>query len=127
MQEHLYDGHGCLLRWIDDYLYLSTRREKVESFLTRLNRGFSAYGCFITPSKTVVNFDTSQGTNDSLFLLALSFFFFFFHSGLNGFSSLPFLFIIFLSQEMKRALFFVRMAQNSFLGAACCSTQPHSR
>jgi len=68
MQEHLNDDHGCLLRWIDDYLYLSTRREKVESFLTRLNRGFSAYGCFITPSKTVVNFHTSQGTNDSLLL-----------------------------------------------------------
>lgn len=46
-----------LLRFIDDFLFLSTSKQQASSFLSRLQRGFHDYNCYMNEDKFGVNFD----------------------------------------------------------------------
>ncbi|KAF9600096.1 hypothetical protein IFM89_002569 [Coptis chinensis] len=50
----------ALLRFIDDFLFISTSKEQATSFFTRLQRGFRDYSCFINESKSCMNFDLGE-------------------------------------------------------------------
>lgn len=46
-----------LLRFIDDFLFISTSKKQAASFFSRLQRGFRNYNCFMNDDKFSVNFD----------------------------------------------------------------------
>ncbi|KAM1124246.1 hypothetical protein ACFX2H_039310 [Malus domestica] len=46
-----------LLRFIDDFLFISTSRNQAAGFFTRLQRGFRDYNCYMNEKKFCVNFD----------------------------------------------------------------------
>ncbi|GJJ08683.1 hypothetical protein Clacol_002902 [Clathrus columnatus] len=48
-----------LCRLVDDYLFITTSLEKAEHFLLMMSQGHPEYGCFITPEKTLLNFDSN--------------------------------------------------------------------
>ncbi|RHZ61724.1 hypothetical protein Glove_346g37 [Diversispora epigaea] len=48
---------GIMLRFLDDFLYISTNKEKVVKFITAMHKGHPKYGCFINDKKSLVNFD----------------------------------------------------------------------
>ncbi|OWM83257.1 hypothetical protein CDL15_Pgr012738 [Punica granatum] len=59
---HLEDESACssrflLLRFTDDFLFLSTSREQAASLLSRLRRGFREFNCQMNEKKFSVNFD----------------------------------------------------------------------
>ncbi len=45
-----------LLRLIDDFLLITTSRDKAQCFMTMMQSGFKEYGVAVNPSKTLVNF-----------------------------------------------------------------------
>ena len=47
---------SILLRWIDDFLYITTDLQLAESFFEKMAAGFEDYGTRCNPAKTVVNF-----------------------------------------------------------------------
>nr|KAJ3421597.1 hypothetical protein HK105_002997 [Polyrhizophydium stewartii] len=51
------DPHTILLRYVDDFLMMTTSKERAVRFVERMHQGFPEYGCAISPSKTLVNFD----------------------------------------------------------------------
>lgn len=50
---------SLLLRFIDDFLFITTDRDEARCFLKVLRNGFPQYGAQISDHKTVVNFDIS--------------------------------------------------------------------
>ncbi|XP_004308218.1 PREDICTED: telomerase reverse transcriptase-like [Fragaria vesca subsp. vesca] len=46
-----------LLRFIDDFLFISTSKAQAASFFSRLQRGFRDYNCYMNEKKFCVNFD----------------------------------------------------------------------
>lgn len=48
-----------LLRYVDDFLLISTELEDAKAFLRSMARGFADYGVSVNSSKTVVNFESS--------------------------------------------------------------------
>lgn len=46
-----------LLRFIDDFLFISTSKRLAENFYLRLERGFQAYNCYMNEDKFSTNFD----------------------------------------------------------------------
>ncbi|TIB12060.1 hypothetical protein E3P77_01177 [Wallemia ichthyophaga] len=50
---------ALLLRFIDDFLFITTDREEARYFLQVLRKGFPQYGAHISDHKTLVNFDIS--------------------------------------------------------------------
>ncbi|KAG6679659.1 hypothetical protein I3842_13G004200 [Carya illinoinensis] len=46
-----------LLRFIDDFLLISTSKKQATSFFSRLQRGFRNYNCFMNDDKYGLNFD----------------------------------------------------------------------
>ncbi|KAH9706958.1 Telomerase reverse transcriptase [Citrus sinensis] len=46
-----------LLRFIDDFLFISTSRKQAAYFFSRLQRGFREYNCYMNEEKYGVNFD----------------------------------------------------------------------
>ena len=46
-----------LLRYIDDFLFISTSKAQAASFISRLQRGFRDYNCYMNEKKFCVNFD----------------------------------------------------------------------
>ena len=46
-----------LLRFIDDFLFLSTSKQQAASFFSRLQRGFRDYNCYMNEGKFGMNFD----------------------------------------------------------------------
>ena len=48
-----------LLRFVDDFLFISTKRHEAKEFLKVMRNGFPEYGCSISESKTLVNFDVT--------------------------------------------------------------------
>ncbi|KAK0574631.1 hypothetical protein LWI29_026501 [Acer saccharum] len=48
---------NMLLRFIDDFIFISTSREQATSFFYRLHRGFQDYNCYMNEEKFCVNFD----------------------------------------------------------------------
>lgn len=55
---------SVLLRWIDDFLFISTDRDEAVSFFERMHEGFPAYGTRCNPSKSQVNFNLKFGETD---------------------------------------------------------------
>jgi hypothetical protein len=45
-----------LMRWVDDYLLVTTNIDKARDFLRMMNEGHPEYGCFISRDKTYTNF-----------------------------------------------------------------------
>lgn len=46
-----------LLRFIDDFLLISTSKKQAASFFSRLRRGFRDYNCYMNDDKFCLNFD----------------------------------------------------------------------
>ncbi|XVF82511.1 hypothetical protein PTKIN_Ptkin16aG0055000 [Pterospermum kingtungense] len=46
-----------LLRFIDDFLFISTSKEQASGFLSMLRQGFPDYNCYMNESKFCLNFD----------------------------------------------------------------------
>uniref|UniRef100_A0A803LJI9 Telomerase reverse transcriptase n=1 Tax=Chenopodium quinoa TaxID=63459 RepID=A0A803LJI9_CHEQI len=46
-----------LLRFVDDFLFVSTSKKQASSFFSRLRRGFHAYNCYMNQEKFCMNFD----------------------------------------------------------------------
>ncbi|CAA7028722.1 unnamed protein product [Microthlaspi erraticum] len=53
-----------LLRFIDDYLFVSTSRDQAMSFYYRLKQGFPDYNCFMNEKKFCINFE-DEGESQS--------------------------------------------------------------
>lgn len=51
------DDTTNLLRYVDDFKFLTTSKKKAEEFLEIMHKGSPEYGCFVNPSKTVKNFE----------------------------------------------------------------------
>lgn len=51
-----------LLRFIDDFLFLSTSEKLAENFFSRLHRGFQAYNCYMNEDKFSMNFDIGKSS-----------------------------------------------------------------
>nr|AAD54276.1 telomerase reverse transcriptase catalytic subunit [Arabidopsis thaliana] len=49
-----------LLRFIDDYLFVSTSRDQASSFYHRLKHGFKDYNCFMNETKFCINFEDKE-------------------------------------------------------------------
>ncbi|GAB5589328.1 Telomerase reverse transcriptase [Umbelopsis nana] len=57
------DPDALMMRFVDDFLCISTCRDTVEWFTRAMHQGFARYGCQVSHSKSLVNFDmTLQGT-----------------------------------------------------------------
>jgi telomerase reverse transcriptase len=59
------NSNSILLRFVDDFLFISTRKDVAASFLAKFINGkasffeysgFPKYRCFINPEKTLINF-----------------------------------------------------------------------
>ncbi|KAL9242093.1 hypothetical protein vseg_016128 [Gypsophila vaccaria] len=48
---------SMLLRFVDDYLFISTSKKQALTFYTRLRRGFREYNCYMNQGKFCTNFD----------------------------------------------------------------------
>ncbi|EXC16160.1 Telomerase reverse transcriptase [Morus notabilis] len=49
-----------LLRFIDDFLFISTSKQQAKHFFSRLSRGFRDYNCYMNEGKFGVNFDIGR-------------------------------------------------------------------
>ena len=60
-RKHLNDflnSPDCLLmRWVDDYLFVTTSRKTAKCFLQKLREAIAIYGSTINLNKVVLNFD----------------------------------------------------------------------
>ncbi|KAG8970574.1 hypothetical protein FRC03_006703 [Tulasnella sp. 419] len=52
------DPRNLMLRYVDDYLFITTHKPSALKFLDAMALGHPEYGCFITPEKTLTNFET---------------------------------------------------------------------
>ena len=50
-------GESLLLRWVDDFLFMTTSAEAATHFVATLSGGFPEYGATVSVSKTCLNFD----------------------------------------------------------------------
>ncbi|KAK0552089.1 hypothetical protein OC846_003054 [Tilletia horrida] len=48
---------SMLMRYTDDFLFISTSRKQAKAFFASMLKGHPEYGCFISPQKTLANFD----------------------------------------------------------------------
>lgn len=55
-----------LMRFIDDFLFISNSKEQAASFFSRLHRGFRGYNCYMNKKKFGANFDVEQISDSSL-------------------------------------------------------------
>ncbi|KAJ1381436.1 Telomerase reverse transcriptase [Sesbania bispinosa] len=55
-----------LMRFIDDFLFISTSKKQAASFFSRLQRGFRGYNCYMNEKKFGANFDVEQITGSPL-------------------------------------------------------------
>jgi telomerase reverse transcriptase len=54
------DLRQVLMRWVDDYLLVTTNIDKARDFLRMMNEGHPEYGCFISRDKTYTNFAVDE-------------------------------------------------------------------
>ena len=54
-----------LLRFIDDYLFVSTSRDQATRFYQRLKQGFPEYNCVMNDKKFCINFEDDEETQSS--------------------------------------------------------------
>ncbi|CAG8450550.1 5243_t:CDS:10 [Paraglomus occultum] len=52
------DEDSLLLRYIDDFLFISLDKGKAEKFLSVMFEGHSHYGCLVNKAKSMTNFET---------------------------------------------------------------------
>ena len=57
---------GLLMRFIDDFLYLSNSKEAASSFLRYMHKGNEEYGCKINTDKTKLNFTCQVSSEKTL-------------------------------------------------------------
>lgn len=57
--------HDLLLRFTDDYLFISTSKKQAYEFFNRLKRGFSEYNCNMNEEKFGLSFDVDNFTPQS--------------------------------------------------------------
>nr|AXY54923.1 telomerase reverse transcriptase [Ammopiptanthus mongolicus] len=55
-----------LLRYIDDFLFISTSKKQAASLFSRLQRGFRGYNCYMNEKKFGANFDVEQISSSPL-------------------------------------------------------------
>ena len=48
---------SLLMRWVDDYVYITTSKCNAERFLYTMHTSLSTFGCNINVKKTMLNFD----------------------------------------------------------------------
>lgn len=53
----VHDPHSCLIRYIDDFLFITTDIKRAKSFMEMMHKGFIEYGAVISPTKSLVNFE----------------------------------------------------------------------
>ncbi|XP_020575931.1 telomerase reverse transcriptase isoform X2 [Phalaenopsis equestris] len=51
---------NLLLRFIDDFLFISTSQQQAASFFSRMQRGFRAFNCYMNFEKFGLNFDIEE-------------------------------------------------------------------
>ena len=51
------DPDSLLLRWVDDFLFITPHKILASKFLNVMHNGIPEYGCFINREKTLTNFD----------------------------------------------------------------------
>ncbi|TRY62433.1 hypothetical protein DNTS_013975 [Danionella cerebrum] len=56
---------GCLMRLVDDFLFITSHLSKAKEFLGSLLTGMPSYGCKINPQKVAVNFPVCEQWVDS--------------------------------------------------------------
>ncbi|XP_042431147.1 telomerase reverse transcriptase-like [Zingiber officinale] len=56
----LKSGENLLIRFIDDFLFLSTSKDQAQKFFNRMRRGFHAYNCSLNKKKLGTNLDMMQ-------------------------------------------------------------------
>lgn len=61
LKSYLKDDSSLLIRWVDDFLYMTPDQSKADTFLTTMNAGIPKYGCQISTKKTLVNYTTLSG------------------------------------------------------------------
>ncbi|CAM8955177.1 unnamed protein product [Rhodiola kirilowii] len=69
-----------LMRFIDDFILITTSRKQATNFFTRLQRGFRDYNCYINSEKYGLNFESDKVSGVSNSRL---------HAGDNGQAFLP--------------------------------------
>ncbi|GAA5844734.1 hypothetical protein JCM9279_002901 [Rhodotorula babjevae] len=52
-----HDANSTLLRYVDDFLFISTEQERAGRFLRVMDDGIPEYGCAISAEKRLTNFD----------------------------------------------------------------------
>ncbi|KAK4702528.1 telomerase reverse transcriptase, partial [Phenoliferia sp. Uapishka_3] len=58
------DQSSLLLRYIDDFLFVTTKRPLASRFLRIMNNGLPEYGCFIAAEKRLTNFDITLDSGE---------------------------------------------------------------
>lgn len=53
----VHEPGSALLRYTDDFLFVSTSRRKARTFFEIMCKGHPEYGCFISPEKSLTNMD----------------------------------------------------------------------
>lgn len=53
-----------LLRFVDDFLYITSSKQKAIAFYQSMEAGHPEYGCRINPTKTQMNFSFDNKPND---------------------------------------------------------------
>ncbi|XWS08227.1 hypothetical protein CRYUN_Cryun41cG0061600 [Craigia yunnanensis] len=53
----IFPTNYLLLRFIDDFLFISTSKEQASGFFSMLHQGFPDYNCYMNESKFCLNFD----------------------------------------------------------------------
>lgn len=61
IQDDGFEEHSLMVRYVDDFLFMTTDRAKASRFLTQMHKGNKEFGCFINPSKSLVNFKMRIG------------------------------------------------------------------
>lgn len=64
LQQVIQDESSLLMRWVDDFLFLTPDRTLADTFLRIMHTGIPEYGCQINSRKTLVNYETT--TSDGL-------------------------------------------------------------
>ncbi|XP_028550949.1 telomerase reverse transcriptase isoform X2 [Dendrobium catenatum] len=72
---------NLLLRFVDDFLFISTSKQQAASFFSRLRRGFRAFNCYMNFEKFGLNFDMEEPSLSSLSMR--------FYTGADGMQFIP--------------------------------------
>ena len=63
LMPYISDGNSIMLRFLDDFLFITTKKEKAARFLRLMFKGHEEYGCFVNQDKSLCNFEATIGQN----------------------------------------------------------------